>query len=143
MSRRELTREHKEREGEPRLKQKRKQLHAEFAKSAKGMGSLPGSDMLIVNPQHYAVALAYDAAAMDAPRVTAKARNHWAQVLKREAYRLGIPVFEAPPLARTLYAECDIGRAIRDQHFRAVADLYLKLPSMKPKTNHAPDTAQQ
>ena len=143
MSRRELTREHKEREGEPRLKQKRKQLHAEFARNTRGMGSLPGSDMLIVNPQHFAVALSYDAAVMDAPMVTAKGRNNWAQMLKREASRLGIPIFEMPPLARTLFAECEMGLAIREQHFRAVADLYLKLPSSKLKNDHAPDPAQQ
>ncbi|HYD39129.1 MAG TPA: EscU/YscU/HrcU family type III secretion system export apparatus switch protein, partial [Allosphingosinicella sp.] len=75
MSRREVTRETKDREGEPRIKQKRKQLHAEFAKQGKSLGSLPGSDLLVVNPQHFAVALAYDPSRMSAPTVTAKARN--------------------------------------------------------------------
>ena len=143
MSRRELTREHKEREGEPRLKQKRKQIHAEFAKNAGGMGSLPGSDMLIVNPQHFAIALAYEPAAMDAPKVTAKGRNLWALRLKAEAYRLGIPVFEMPPLARALYDSCATGEPIRDGQYRQVADLYLRLKRSTPKADDVPDHSQQ
>lgn len=136
MSRSELTREHKEREGEPRLKQKRKQLHAEFAKQAKGMGQLPGSDMLIVNPQHVAVALAYDSATMAAPKVTVKARNQRALALKRQAFNLGIPIFEVRPLARALYDQVEAGQPIQDSHFRAVADLYLKLHRSRQKTDH-------
>ena len=143
MSRRELTREHKEREGEPRLKAKRKRLHAEFARNAKQMGSLPGSDLLIVNPQHFAVALRYRPERMAAPEVTAKARNFWALAMKREAFRLGIPVFEAPPLARALHDQCNTGEPIRESHYRGVADLYLKLHRSKPKTDHAPDHPQQ
>jgi flagellar biosynthetic protein FlhB len=127
MSRRELTREHKEREGEPRMKQKRKQLHAEFARQAEGMGKLPGSDLLVVNPEHVAVALAYDPAEMAAPTVTAKGRNRHALALKRRAFALGIPIFENPPLARGLYADCPSGMEIGGDHYRAVADLYFKL----------------
>lgn len=127
MSRRELVRETREREGEPRLKQRRKQLHAEFRKQAEGMGKLPGSDMLIVNPHHVAVALAYDPAGMDAPTVIAKARNHFALALKREAFRLGIPIFENRVLAQGLFQDCVAGSEIKATYYRAVADLYLKL----------------
>jgi len=127
MSRREVTREHKEREGEPRIKQKRKQLHAEFAKQADAMGKLPGSDLIIVNPEHVAVALAYDSATMAAPTVTAKGRNRHALALKRRAFTLGIPIFADPPLARRLFDECPSGAEIGGDHYRAVADLYFKL----------------
>jgi flagellar biosynthetic protein FlhB len=142
MSRRELTREFKEREGEPRIKQKRKQLHAEFAKQGNQMRALPGSDMLIVNPQHVAVALAYDPARMGAPRVSLKARNNWALAAKREAFRLGIPIFEDRALARRLHDECDAGAEIRETHFRAVADLYLKLQASRPGTADARPVSQ-
>lgn len=142
MSRRELTREFKEREGEPRIKQKRKQLHAEFARQAKQMGALPGSDMVIVNPQHVAVALAYDPGRAGAPRVTLKARNNWALAAKREAFRLGIPIVEDRALARQLYDECEAGAEIRESHFRAVADLYLKLPTARRGTGDVRDLPQ-
>jgi flagellar biosynthetic protein FlhB len=127
MSRREVTRETKDREGEPRIKQKRKQLHAEFAKQGRSLGSLPGSDLLVVNPQHFAVALAYDPARMTAPTVTAKARNNYALAMKREAFRLGIPIFEDRPLARSLYAGCDTGKEVGAADYHGVAALYIKL----------------
>ena len=127
MSRRELTREAKDREGEPRIKQKRKQLHAEFAKQGKSLGSLPGSDLLVVNPQHLAIALAYDPAKMTAPTVTAKARNNYALAMKREAFRLGIPIFEDKPLARSLYDRCETGSEVGAGDYHGVAALYLKL----------------
>jgi flagellar biosynthesis protein FlhB len=141
MSRREVTRETKDREGEPRIKQKRKQLHAEFAKQGKSLGSLPGSDLLVVNPQHFAVALAYDPARMTAPTVTGKARNNYALAMKREAFRLGIPIFENPPLARSLYAGCETGKEVGAGDYHGVAALYIKLHNARstsqPKNENA------
>lgn len=127
MSRREVTREGREREGDPRLKHKRKQLHAEFVRRSQGLGALAGSDMLIVNPEHIAVALRYDNARSDAPVVSAKARDLHALILKRRAARLGIPIFESPVLARALYAECEAGHEIGAERYHAVADLYFRL----------------
>jgi flagellar biosynthesis protein FlhB len=127
MSRSELTREIKEREGEPRIKRKRKELHAEFTKQTKAMGDLKGSDMLIVNPQHYAVGLAYDPRTMTAPRVTAKGRNRFALMLKGKAATLSIAIYEAPPLARALYKVCEKNQEVPPSQYQAVVDLYLKL----------------
>lgn len=127
MSRSELTREFKEREGEPRIKAKRKQLHAEFLKQTKGFSNLAGSDLLIVNPEHYAIALAYDPSAMNAPAVRGKARNALALAMRREAERLWIPVVSDPPLARSLYKSADTGREIPPAHYRAVAGHYSEL----------------
>lgn len=127
MSRREVTREAKEREGEPRLKQKRKQLHQEMRKQAEGLGRLDGSDFLVTNPEHFAVALSYDPARMEAPVVRARGRNHFAQLLKRKARLLGLPVIADPALARALYRECLADQAIAPQHFHAVARHYARL----------------
>lgn len=127
MSRRDVTREAREREGEPRLKRRRQQLHAEFAKQSAGLGALPGSDMVVVNPEHVAVALAYDRGRSGAPVVRAKARNLHAQTLKRRAAQLGIPILSAPPLARELYAACEVGAEIGEAQYHAVAELYYRL----------------
>lgn len=127
MSRREVTREAKEREGDPRIKSKRKQLHAEFAKQARGAGSLPGSDMLVINPEHFAVALRYDAATMAAPKVSAKGRNRFAIALRTEAARLDIPVIRRPGLARALFRKCDPGTEIPASAYAPVAELYIEL----------------
>ena len=127
MSKSELKREIKDREGEPRIKAKRKQLHEEFAKQTSSLGELPGSDVLIVNPQHFAVGLAYDANEMTAPRVTAKGRNRFALLLKQRAFNLQIPIIENPPLARSLFRTTPSGSEIPSKEFRAVADIYLRL----------------
>ncbi len=132
MSRREVQREHREREGEPRLKQKRRQLHLQFAKQARGLGNLPGSDMVVVNPEHYAVALRYDASTMSAPTIMAKGRNHFALYLRGEAAKLSIAIFEHPVLARALYRNSDLNEEINPADYRAVADLYLKLARKAP-----------
>lgn len=125
MSRREVTRENREREGEPRIKQRRKQLHRDM--TAQGQGSLMGADMLVVNPEHFAVALRYDEQAMVAPEVTIKGRNAHALRLREEAARRGIPIFTRPPLARALFRACAIGGAIPADRYEAVATLYIDL----------------
>jgi len=127
MSRSELTREVKEREGEPRLKQKRNALHAEFAQQTSSLGKLDGSDMVIVNPEHVAIGLAYDPSLMAAPTVTTKARDNFAMLVRRRAFELGIPIIENRVLARSLYASCDSGDEINGENYHAVADLYLTL----------------
>src|SRR5258708_1162963 len=103
MSRSELTPEFKEPAAKPPIKAKRKQLHAEFLKQTGGVGKLGGSALLLVNPEHYSVALAYDADSMGAPTVRAKARNQLALVMRREAVRRNIPVIADPPLARAIF----------------------------------------
>jgi flagellar biosynthesis protein FlhB len=127
MSRSELKREFKEREGEPRIKAKRKQLHSEFLKQTSGLGKLGGSDLVLVNPEHFAVALAYDPAAMNAPAVRAKARNRLALAMRTEAARLRIPVIADPPLARELFRSTGAGSEIAAAHYRAVALHYSRL----------------
>jgi flagellar biosynthetic protein FlhB len=124
MSRREVGRETRDREGEPRIKRKRQKLHAELVSQAKGMGKLAGSDLLVVNPEHFAVALRYDAKTMAAPTVTVKGRNKVALAIKAEAIRLGIPIFAQPILARALFKSASIGREVGTDQFEQVAALY-------------------
>lgn len=127
MSRSEVTREFKEREGEPRIKAKRKQLHGEFLKQTEGIGKLGGSDLIIVNPEHFAVALAYDPSAMRAPSIRAKARNRLALAMRREAARLNIPIIADPPLARALFRSTPAGSEIGPDHYTNVAKHYSEL----------------
>jgi flagellar biosynthetic protein FlhB len=140
MSRSEVTRETKDRDGDPRIRQKRKRLHADFTKQVKSLAGLPGADMLIVNPQHFAVALRYKPNAMTAPQVCAKGRNRFALLLKRRAKATSIVIFERPALARALHKACDAGQEIHAAHYRLVADLYRDLrrsQSQEQKVSHA------
>lgn len=127
MSRRELTREVKEREGEPRIKQKRKQLHAQMAQQARGLDRVAGADLLVTNPDHYAVALHYDAERMNAPVIRARGRNVFAQLMKRKARLSSVPIFANPPLARALYHQLEVDQPIGPDSYRAVAALYIRL----------------
>ncbi len=135
MSRRELRRELREREGEPHLKRKRKQLHAEFAKASQSLRNLRGADVLIVNPRHIALALRYDRRTMSAPVVVSMGTNRFALRLKRLAFIYSVPVIENPTLARELIRRAALNRPIPDHCFRPVADIYNALRA-KMRTGH-------
>lgn len=127
MSRRELRQEMKDREGEPRIKQKRKQLHSQFTKSRQSLRNLKSADVLITNPVHYAVALRYDPKTMWAPVVVSNGADLVAQHLKKLAFVYGIPTVEQRALARELYSKCDLNKPIPDNCFGPVADIYNRL----------------
>ena len=111
MSRRELRREHRDREGEPRQKQKRKQLHAEFVQASQSLRGVKGADVVVTNPTHYAVALRYDAASMAAPAVVSRGAGDLALRIKQLAFRHNVVVIEDKALARALYRRAHAGRA--------------------------------
>jgi len=129
MSRREVRRETRDREGDPRLKQRRKQLHAEFSKLSQSLRNLKGADVVITNPEHIALALRYDRRTMQAPRIVSMGTNRFAQHLKRMALLYGIPVIENRALARALYSRTALNRQIPDHCFQPVADIYNALRS--------------
>lgn len=138
MSRRELKREHREREGEPRLKQKRKQLHGEFVKLSQGLRNIRGADMLIVNPTHVAVALRYDAKTMVAPLAVAIGTDRVAQRYKRLALLYGVPLIEDQPLARALLRACWLNDVIPETCFAGVARHYNRLRAARAPTADQP-----
>lgn len=127
MSRREIRRETRDREGDPRLKQKRKKLHAEFSKLRQSLHNLRGADVVITNPEHIALALRYDRATMQAPRIVSVGTDRIAQHLKRMALLYGIPVIENRALARALYSRTALNKEIPEQCFTAVAEIYNSL----------------
>lgn len=134
MSKSEVEREHKDREGDPRQKQKRKKLHAEYIKQTQGLSDLSGSDLIIVNPEHYAVALAYDDKNDSSPVVRAKGRNKIALEIKRRAAEMSIPIFPSPALARALYKNAQLKKEIPEQYYHDVAGIYLRHYARKTET---------
>jgi flagellar biosynthetic protein FlhB len=124
MSKREVRREAREREGDPRLKRRRKQLHAEFVKMSQSLRNIRNADVLITNPEHIALALRYDRGTMQAPTVVSVGTNQFAQRLKRLAFIYGIPVIENRALARELLRYADVSKPIPEHCFRPVADIY-------------------
>lgn len=124
MSRRELKREHRDREGEPRQKRKRRQLHGELAKAVSALRDVRGSDMIVINPVHYAVALRYDAGRMAAPSVTARGAGEMARRIKRIGFVYGVVMVNDPSLARALYRGGAIGSEIPPGLYAPVAAHY-------------------
>ena len=120
MSREDLRDEMKQTEGSPQIKgrirnlqrqMRRKRVKADVSKAA----------VVLTNPTHYAVALGFDFATMEAPKVVAKGRNLLAEEIKAEARWAGVPIIENPPLARSLYRTVEVGQAIPVDLYAAVA----------------------
>jgi flagellar biosynthetic protein FlhB len=120
MSKQDMREEMKQTEGNPQIKgrirnlqrqMRRKRVKADVAKAA----------VVLTNPTHYAVALGFDFATMEAPKLLAKGRNLLAEEIKAEARWAGVPIIENPPLARSLYRSVEVGQAIPVDLYAAVA----------------------
>lgn len=131
MSRRELRREHRDREGEPRQKQKRRQLHGELSQAVRALRDVRGADVIITNPVHYAVALRYDPARADAPVVRALGAGEMARRIKRIGFIYGVRTISDPPLARALHRQGRVGAEIPSSLFQAVADHYRRIGAVQ------------
>ena len=121
MSRRDIKQEVKENEGDPHIKHKRKQLHQEWSHQNM-LNSVRGSNVVVTNPTHIAVALLYEPGD-DLPLVVAKGEDHIAEEIKRAAMEAGVPILENVPLARGLNARVEIDDYISDEFFEAVAQV--------------------
>jgi flagellar biosynthetic protein FlhB len=122
MSREEAKQEVKELEGNLEVKAKVKARMREMAKR-RMLANVPQADLVVMNPTHYAVALKYDDATMAAPRVLAKGADLLAMRIRDLARDAKVPVLRAPPLARALYAHCEIDREVPAALFAAVAQV--------------------
>ena len=131
MSRRELREETRHREGDSRIKQRRRQLAQELLKRSRSMRQLRGADVLITNPTHYAVALRYDSSTMIAPQVVSRGAGEFALRLRRLAFIYGVPVVEDRKLARTLFFKLALDSAIPENLFHHTAAVYLRLHAMR------------
>jgi flagellar biosynthetic protein FlhB len=122
MTRQELRDEAKESEGRPETKQRIRQMQQTLARR-RMMHKVPGADVVIVNPTHFAVALKYDPKNMRAPRVLAKGVDLVAQNIRRIAEEHRVPIFESPRLARALYRSTDLNKEIPTGLYAAVAQV--------------------
>jgi flagellar biosynthetic protein FlhB len=122
MTREEVRQEHRESEGSPEQRSRIRALQREMAQR-RMMEDVPKADVIIVNPTHFAVALRYEEKSMRAPVVVAKGADHMAARIREVASEHGIPVFEAPPLARALHRSVEIGDEIPTGLYVAVAQV--------------------
>ncbi len=122
MTRQEVRDEFKETEGRPEVKSKIRMLQQQIA-TRRMMDDLPNADVVITNPTHFAVALKYEEDSMGAPTVIAKGRDLLAKRIREVAEEHNVPLFSAPPLARSLYRSTRIGQEISPGLYSAVAQV--------------------
>ncbi|UNK42322.1 type III secretion system export apparatus subunit SctU [Luteimonas sp. S4-F44] len=122
MSRRDIKQEVKENEGDPYVKQRRKQLHQEWSQQNM-LNAVRGSSVVVTNPTHIAVALQYEQGTDDLPLVVAKGEGHMAEEIRRVAEESGVPILQNVPLARGLNARVEIDDYIGNEFFEAVAQV--------------------
>lgn len=92
---------------------------------------VPKADVVITNPEHFAVALKYERSKMQAPKVIAKGQDNIALKIKEVARESGVKIIEDPPLARGLYESCEIGDYIPEKFYVAVAKILAQIYKSK------------
>jgi len=122
MTREEVRQENRETEGDPQVKQRIRSQQREMARR-RMMSEIPKADVVVTNPTHYAVALRYQGKSMRAPQVVAKGAHLLAQRIGDIAREHGVPVLEAPPLARALYRHAELGDEVPAALYTAVAEV--------------------
>jgi flagellar biosynthetic protein FlhB len=122
--------EMKDSEGRPEVKQRIRQLQYQMSQN-RMLGDVPQADVIITNPEHYAVALRYDQSKEDAPVMIAKGVDHMAQKIREIALEHRIPIVASPALARAIYFNTEVGAEIPGGLYVAVAQVLAYLHQLK------------
>jgi len=121
MSRRELKDESRNREGDPRIRARLRELRRDLLKRSLSLKNTRHADVLVTNPTHIAIALRYDHATMASPEVIAKGRGFMAAAMRKIAARHRVPVVQSPSLARALYRDVGVAQPVRPHLYTQVA----------------------
>ncbi len=140
MSRREMQEEHKQREGDPRIRARQKSLQKEGRQRSASLRRVKEADVLITNPTRLAIALRYDARSMDAPLVLAKGAGQLAGLMREMAWRHQVPVVQNRSLARQLFRHAALEQPIPAICFAAVARILVWLQARSGSLPPARDT---
>jgi flagellar biosynthetic protein FlhB len=122
MSKQEIKEESKAQEGDPQLKARIRSIMREMARK-RMMQDVPKATVVVTNPTHLAIALAYRREEMEAPQVVAKGAGYVAERIKAIAQEHAIPLVENKPIAQQLFKTIDIGETIPEGLYKAVAEI--------------------
>ncbi|MEQ1836360.1 MAG: flagellar biosynthesis protein FlhB [Candidatus Nitrotoga sp.] len=122
MTKEEVRQEARESEGDPQVKGRIRSMQREMARR-RMMSNIPTADVVVTNPTHYAVALSYSEKGLGAPIVVAKGSHLLAARIREIAIQNNVPILEAPPLARALHKHTELGQAIPEALYNAVAEV--------------------
>lgn len=129
MTKQEVREESKQQEGSPEVKSRIRRIQREMSQR-RMMAQVPNSDAVIVNPTHFAVAIRYDNAKMNAPKIVAKGQDAVALRIISLARRNGVPVVPNKPLARALF-KLPLDTTIPPEFFQAVAEVLAFVYNLK------------
>ncbi len=132
MTKQEVKEEFKQLEGNPEIKGKIKNMQRQRARS-RMIQAVPAADVVIRNPTHYAVALKYEQGVSAAPIVLAMGQDSLALKIIEVANENNVTVVENVPLARALYASCELNREIPSEHYSAVAEILVYVYKLNNK----------
>ncbi len=132
MTKQDIRDEYKTTDGNPQIKARVRQIQREMSRR-RMMDDVAQADVVVTNPTHIAVALKYDRTSMGAPVVLAKGERLVAQKIKEMARKHGVPIVEDKPLARAMFKLCDIGQAVPESLYRAVAELLAHIYRLQGK----------
>ena len=138
MSKEEQRQEHKNADGDPHIKARIRQVQQARARR-RMMSKVPKADVIVTNPSHFAVALAYQKEKNGAPRVVAKGADDVALRIREIAAEHHLPMLEAPPLARALYFHVDLDREIPIELYTVVAEVVAWAIRLKRVSEHGGD----
>lgn len=136
MSRKELTDEQKDAEGDPMMKAQRRQKAIEMAMN-KMLADVPTADVIVVNPTHYAVALKWERGSGKAPLCVAKGTDEIAARIREIAMEHAVAIHRDPPAARAVFDTVNIGEEIRPEHYQAIAAAIRYAESLRAKARPA------
>ena len=132
MTKQEIKDEFKQMEGSPEVKAQIRRRQREMANS-RMMQRIKDADVIITNPEHFAVALEYDPTGDGAPVLVAKGTDHMAARIREEANTHGIHIFQAPPLARALYFTTEVEQQVPEDLYHAVAQVIAYVFSLEAR----------
>ncbi|MEN9479264.1 MAG: hypothetical protein RLZZ298_659 [Pseudomonadota bacterium] len=122
MSPTEVRREHKNEEGDPKLKQRRKQLHQEWAQR-NVVEAVKTAKAVVINPIRLAIAIQYDPDISPLPTIVAKGEGAMAALIRETATEYGIPILQNIELARALHDKAELDEAIPEEFFEAIVEV--------------------
>lgn len=131
MSKQEVKDEHKQREGDPKIKAKIKQLQYKLRQKATSLKEVQTADVVITNPTHLAIALQYDSKTMPAPKVVCKAQGEMVAQVKSIAYQHGVPIVENKLFARALYHSVELNQCLSSNLFPVAAGIFREIYSQR------------
>ena len=123
MTKQEVKEEHKNIDGNPIIKQRIRQLQYEMSNRPRANAAAGNADAVVVNPEHYAVALVYDVSKAKSPFVVTKGVDAMAFVIREAAIKNNVPIIASPNLARAIYYTTRINQEIPEPLFYAVAQV--------------------